>query len=68
MFKVLMRFNSIKVRLRPLTDEGLTINITGFNSIKVRLRLQQPSLTTVCLTLFQFDKGTIKTKWCMVAI
>ena len=55
-------FNSIKVRLEPLTTSDDNLFVGYFNSIKVRL--EREALMT-CLSVsrkFQFHKGTIRTQ------
>ena len=54
-------FNSIKVRLKPYASLSKVIVPFDFNSIKVRLK-QQPDCCAECPLVFQFHKGTIKTK------
>ena len=55
-----IRFNSIKVRLRPWQIGFDATLQQRFNSIKVRLRQRQRWLYSAS-SWFQFHKGTIKT-------
>ena len=59
-------FNSIKVRLKRMSDEELESMTGHFNSIKVRLKPLPNWAGDRYLSLFQFHKGTIKTGgwWC----
>ena len=57
---LMMRFNSIKVRLRRDGLGGVVTIDFGFNSIKVRLRRHRLGNEPVD-NLFQFHKGAIKT-------
>ena len=59
-FRQLTDFNSIKVRLRPLSVVYLLSILLHFNSIKVRLR-PMSSFSYLIIRLFQFHKGSIKT-------
>ena len=54
-------FNSIKVRLRRPSGSSSTSPLDYFNSIKVRLR-QNVDLPYIIVSLFQFHKGSIKTR------
>ena len=55
-------FNSIKVRLKLVQQLISLQHLMHFNSIKVRLKLYRKHLIGVVLCVFQFHKGTIKTK------
>ena len=58
--RILSNFNSIKVQLKHImTCRGFFDYY--FNSIKVQLK-QMPEETKALYNLFQFHKGTIKTK------
>ena len=54
-------FNSIKVRLKPVARLVSWSKRPNFNSIKVRLKLKIVLLVSVSV-IFQFHKGTIKTR------
>ena len=54
-------FNSIKVRLEQTKVLIALAAIANFNSIKVRLELLGPACE-VAMNIFQFHKGTIRTK------
>ena len=54
-------FNSIKVRLKPTAELRKCYNEYNFNSIKVRLKLETTRPNSLS-EIFQFHKGTIKTK------
>ena len=55
-------FNSIKVRLEPSPGAGLIPAIFYFNSIKVRLEPAPGDACVPARRLFQFHKGTIRTR------
>ena len=55
-------FNSIKVRLKLCLVCYLSFPPSRFNSIKVRLKLTVLLIVLRLCLLFQFHKGTIKTK------
>ena len=56
-------FNSIKVRLKPYLPVSLLLQVIHFNSIKVRLKLSSLSFRFGVSNIFQFHKGTIKTRF-----
>ena len=58
--RILLYFNSIKVRLKRIISNGQYPGFLNFNSIKVRLKHYSLTLKTFPST-FQFHKGTIKT-------
>ena len=58
-------FNSIKVRLERCTGIPATAYPYHFNSIKVRLERPCSFLCWGSSYLFQFHKGTIRTKNCL---
>ena len=60
--KVMVYFNSIKVRLEPLLTTITIRQCLYFNSIKVRLELAY-AIGLLLAFLFQFHKGTIRTCW-----
>ena len=55
-------FNSIKVRLERLKSIFVSLHLCNFNSIKVRLELTNSFCLMVCIFVFQFHKGTIRTR------
>ena len=55
-----IHFNSIKVQLKQRKASGPRLLDIYFNSIKVQLKLCQRK-ATLCVCIFQFHKGTIKT-------
>ena len=59
---VILNFNSIKVRLKLLSHIRLLTHLFNFNSIKVRLKLAEVRKHEGW-QLFQFHKGTIKTRF-----
>ena len=58
--KVILHFNSIKVRLEPDEGNAICIFLFDFNSIKVRLERMLLSVFVIWL-IFQFHKGAIRT-------
>ena len=68
-----LRFNSMKVRLKLLNVRCLCMSMPSFNSMKVRLKLTQATGGAHICEEFQFHEGPIKTsrfqsiifkKWC----
>ena len=57
-----MNFNSIKVRLKPIVCSSRVVMVVNFNSIKVRLKLTILNSQQRLYSVFQFHKGTIKTR------
>ena len=59
---ILIRFNSMKVRLKPLSNNSDYKSQIGFNSMKVRLKpIGSQHLNGH--KMFQFHEGPIKTKF-----
>ena len=54
-------FNSIKVQLKLLNGQFELVAVVYFNSIKVQLKPQKGQALRKVL-IFQFHKGTIKTR------
>ena len=59
---VLFYFNSIKVQLKHIVEVLIFLFLNNFNSIKVQLKLIKVLIYALGL-VFQFHKGTIKTKF-----
>ena len=55
-------FNSIKVRLEPKQQIIDSMQEVNFNSIKVRLEPNNTDATVNAVVVFQFHKGTIRTR------
>ena len=56
----LTRFNSYKVRLKPITKCVRRGSVGPFNSLKVRIKLGLTANLIYCLISFQFLNGSIK--------
>ena len=59
--KLVLNFNSIKVRLKLRGEESKRTYLTYFNSIKVRLKPAAHCAPVSFASVFQFHKGTIET-------
>ena len=59
--KVLLRFNSTKVRLLQKARDIFVFQMYSFNSTKVRLLHSKRIVKVVCIVAFQFYKSTIIT-------
>ena len=62
MMFIIKNFNSMKVQLRQRRSAHRWVRLQHFNSIKVQLRHIDSNASTESAELFQFHKGTIKTK------
>ena len=55
-------FNTKKVRLKQECDQVAIYDLVDFNTKKVRLKpVNVPAITAMCLSIFQYQKGAIKT-------
>ena len=55
-------FNSIKVQLERVGDKSIEARHSNFNSIKVQLELSGAKVRKRGFMVFQFHKGTIRTR------